>query len=147
MRRVLRKRLPRDLKAGLGRYLALILVIAMGIYLVIGIVGSAETVLQGTEEKRSEFNTQDGFFTVFLPLEADELEKISEGGTKIQAEFYTDLMAGSDTRLRMFKNREDIDKVILDEGRLAEKDGECAVEKRYAAENKIPFPQAALNSP
>ena len=38
MRRVLRKRLPRDLKSGFGRYLALILVIAMGIYLVIGIV-------------------------------------------------------------------------------------------------------------
>lgn len=51
MRRVLRKRLPRDFKAGFGRYLALILVIAMGIYLVISIVGSAETVLKGTDEK------------------------------------------------------------------------------------------------
>lgn len=61
MRRVLRKRLPRDFKAAWKRYLALILVIAKGIYLVIGIVGSAETVLHGTEEKRSEFNTQDGF--------------------------------------------------------------------------------------
>ena len=137
MRRVLRKRLPRDLKAGFGRYLALILVIAMGIYLVIGIVGSAETVLRGAEEKRSEFNTQDGCFTVFLPLNDDEREKLSEGGTEIQAEFYTDLAVDDKTKLRMFKNREKIDKVILDEGSLAETGSQCVVEKRYAAENDI----------
>lgn len=137
MRRILRKRLPRDLKAGFGRYLALILVIAMGIYLVIGIVGSAETVLQGTEEKRTEFNTEDGFFTVFLPLTDEETEAVSEGGTLIQPEFFTDLTVDSDSKLRMFKNRKDIDKVILDEGRLAEKDSECVVEKRYAAENGL----------
>ena len=137
MRRVLRKRLPRDLKAGIGRYLALVLVIAMGIYLVIGIVGSAETVLHGTEEKRSKFNTEDGFFTVFLPLTDDELAEISAGGTDIEAEFYTDLEVDENTRLRMFKNRQRIDKVILDDGRLAEKDGECVIEKRYAAENDI----------
>jgi putative ABC transport system permease protein len=137
MRRVLRKRLPRDLKAGIGRYLALILVIAMGIYLVIGIVGSAETVLHGTEEKRNVFNTEDGFFTVFLPLSETDIEMLTKDGTQIQAEFYTDLTVDDDAKLRMFMNRENIDKVILDDGRLAEKDGECVVEKRYAACNDI----------
>ena len=137
MKRVLRKRLPRDLRAGIGRYLALVLVIAMGIYLVIGIVGSAETVLKGTKTKRTEFNTEDGFFTTFLPLTENELESISEGGTEIEAEFFTDLTVDEDTKLRMFKNRNSIDKVILDEGRLAENDGECVAEKRYAAENSI----------
>ena len=137
MRRVLRKRLPRDLRAGLGRYMALILVIAMGIYLVIGIVGSAETVLHGTEEKRGVFNTEDGFFTTFLPLTDSELEKVCEGGTVVEAEFCIDLTVDEDTKLRMFKNRNTIDRIIFDEGCLAEKNGECVVEKRYAAENNI----------
>ena len=137
MNRVLGKRLPRDLRAGIGRYLALILVIAMGIYLVLGIVGSAETVLHGTAEKRSVFNTEDGFFTVFLPLSDSELETLEKDGTKIQAEFYTDLTVDADTKLRMFKNREDIDKLILDEGRLAETDSECVIEKRYAEVNEL----------
>ncbi len=137
MERVLRKRLPRDLRAGLGRYLALILVIAMGIFLVIGIVGSAETIIHGAEAKRDEFCTEDGFFSVFLPLSDSETEKLSEGGTVIEAEFYTDLKVDEDTRLRMFKNRRNIDKLILDEGRLAEADGECVIEKRYAEENKL----------
>jgi len=137
MNKVLRKRLPRDLRAGWGRYLALILVIAMGIYLVIGIVGAAETVIQGTEEKRSVFNTQDGFFTVGLPLSDENIQNISEGGTQIQAEFSTDLKVDEDTKLRMFKNRKNIDRLILDEGRLAEADGECVIEKRFADENGI----------
>ncbi|WP_295153515.1 FtsX-like permease family protein [uncultured Ruminococcus sp.] len=137
MNRVLRKRLPRDLRAGFGRYPALILVIAMGIYLVIGIVGSAETVLRGTVEKRREFNTQDGFFTTFLPLTDAEISSLTKDGTTLQAEFYTDLVVDEDTVLRMFKDRSDIDKLILDEGRLAENDGECVLEKRYAAENKV----------
>ncbi|SDA21870.1 putative ABC transport system permease protein [Ruminococcus sp. YE71] len=137
MNRVLRKRLPRDLRAGWGRYLALILVIAMGIFLVIGVVGSAETVLHGAAEKRDVFNTEDGFFTVFLPLNDDELDTLTKDGTEIQPEFYTDLTVDADTKLRMFKNRESIDKLILDEGRLAEADGECVVEKRYAAVNGL----------
>ena len=137
MNRVLRKRLPRDLRAGWGRYLALILVITMGIYLVVRIVGTAETVLHGTEDKRTEFNTQDGFFTVFLPLTESELSVISEGGTKIQEEFYTDLSVDENTKLRMFRNRTGIDKLILDTGSLAEADGECVIEKRYADENGI----------
>lgn len=137
MNRVLRKRLPRDLKAGFGRYLALILVIAMGIYLVLGIVGSAETILHGSKDKRQEFNTEDGFFTVFLPLSDKDLETVCEGGTRVEAQFYTDLAVDEDTKLRMFKNRKEIDKMILDEGRLAESGNECAVEKRYAEENDL----------
>lgn len=62
---------------------------------------------------------------------------LTEDGTQIQAEFFTDLKVDEDRKLRMFKNREDIDKLILDEGRLADKDGECVIGKRYAAENDI----------
>ncbi|SEK27548.1 FtsX-like permease family protein [Ruminococcus albus] len=137
MNRVLKKRLPRDLRAGIGRYTALILVIAMGIFLVLGIVGSAETILHGAVEKRAEFNTEDGFFTVFLPLTDSEISTLTEGGTDIQAEFYTDLTVDEETKLRMFKNRDNIDKIILDDGRLAEKTGECVVEKRYADVNGL----------
>ncbi|MCR5816724.1 MAG: FtsX-like permease family protein, partial [Ruminococcus sp.] len=104
---------------------------------VISIVGSAETVLKGTDEKREVFNTQDGFFTVFQPIGDDDMATLTEGGTQIQAEFCTDLSVDDDRKLRMFKNRTGIDKLILDKGRLADKDDECVIEKRYADENGI----------
>ena len=68
MNRVLRKRLGRDLKSNWGRYLALVLLIVLGIFLVTSFVGSAEAIIQGTENKKTENHRQDGQFSVFLPL-------------------------------------------------------------------------------
>ena len=105
MKKVLRKRLPRDLKSNLGRYIALILLIVLGIYLVVGIVGSAEVILHGTEKYRYISKTEDGQFSVFLPLTDDELASLSSDGTLIEEMFYIDISLNSSQTLRLFKNR------------------------------------------
>ena len=46
MNKILSKRLLRDLRTNFGRYAALLLLIVMGIYLVVSIVGSAEMIIQ-----------------------------------------------------------------------------------------------------
>ena len=135
MKKVLRKRLPRDLKSNLGRYIALILLIVLGIYLVVGIVGSAEVVLHGTEKYRSISKTEDGQFSVFLPLTADELASLSSDGTLIEEMFYIDISLNSSQTLRLFKNRKDIDLIQLKEGRMANADGEAVLERRFAEVN------------
>ena len=48
MQKVLRKRVFRSLKKHLVRYMMLGLIIAMGIFLVVTIVGSGETLSRGT---------------------------------------------------------------------------------------------------
>ena len=129
--KVLNKRLPRDFKTNFGRYLALILLIVMGVFLVVSMVGAAETIIKGTENKKSENRSEDGQFTVFLPLTDKEIEKLSENGTVVEEMFYMDLPAensGNDDNtaiIRMFKNRENIDLTQLDEGRLADGRGEA----------------------
>ena len=59
MNRDLRKRLLRDLRSNWGRYLALMLLIVMGIFLVTSFVGAAEAIIQGTENKKAENHRQD----------------------------------------------------------------------------------------
>ncbi len=137
MNKVLRKRLPRDLRAGFGRYLALVLLIVMGIYLVVGIVGSAEVVLRGTEDMKSINKVEDGQFTVFLPLTEEELAKLGEDGTEIEEMFSLDLKAEDGSVLRLFRNRSSIDLIQLDSGRLAEAAGEAVVEKGYAEAHSL----------
>ena len=137
MNSVLRKRLPRDLKAGFGRYLALVLLIVMGIYLVVGIVGAAETVIRGTEDMKSVNQVEDGQFTVFLPLTDTELDTLSRDGTLIEPMFSLDLKAEDGSVLRMFKNRQQIDLIQLDTGRLAENRGEAVLEKGYAQAHSL----------
>ena len=131
MNQVLRKRLLRDLRKNIGRYAALFLLFVMGIYLVVSIVGSAEMVLQGTERQKTLNCVEDGQFSLFLPLSERDLDKLTEDGTEIEPMFSLDLKSG-DATLRLFKNREHIDLVQLDEGKLPAKSGEAAIEKGYA---------------
>ena len=49
MQKVLRKRILRDLRENKFRYLALAVLIIMSMYLVISLVGAAETIMQGGE--------------------------------------------------------------------------------------------------
>ena len=72
MQKVLRKRVLRDLKKNFFRYLALGLMIAMGIFLVVTIVGSAETLTKGTEDLAEKTNLEDGEFEVFVPLSKND---------------------------------------------------------------------------
>lgn len=135
MNRVLRKRLSRDLRSNWGRYLALVLLIVMGIFLVTSFVGSAEAIIQGTENKKDENHRQDGQFSVFLPLSDEEIEKLSEGGTVIEPIFNTDLPSGDGKVLRIFRNREKTDLIDVCKGRLAQKDNEALLERRFADAN------------
>ena len=137
MDKILSKRLLRDLKANFGRYLALLLLIVMGIYLVVSIVGSAEMIMQETENRKSINMVEDGQFTVFVPLSEDDISELTADGTQIESMFFLDLKTDDNATLRMFRNRENINLIQLDEGRLAEKNGEAVIEKGYASAHEL----------
>ena len=137
MDKILNKRLLRDLLKNFGRYLAMMLLIMLGIYVVVSIVGSAEMVLRGTENFRSKNLAEDGQFSVFIPLTGKELEKLTDQGTVIEEMFHFDVRQEGDAELRVFKNRENIDLVMLEEGRLARSEGEVVLEKNYAKVRKL----------
>lgn len=132
MNKVLRKRLLRDLKTNFLRYLALMLLIVMGMYLIVSLVAAAETIITGTAEYGKKNNVEDGEFSVFIALTDEQIDEISEGGTQIEEKFSMDIEQEDGSVLRLMKNREQIDLIELDEGRLAEADGEVVLEKRYA---------------
>lgn len=48
MQKILRKRIIRDLKENLFRYLALGVLIILGMYLIVSLVGAAETIIEQT---------------------------------------------------------------------------------------------------
>ncbi len=132
MNKVLRKRLLRDLRSNFGRYLALFLLFVMGLYLVVSIVGSSEMIIQGTENRKAENMVEDGQFSVFLPLSDDDIANLTTDGTIIEPVFSLDLKTNENATLRLFKSRERINLIQLDEGALAEKSNEAVIEKGYA---------------
>ncbi len=136
MNKVLSKRILRDLRANFARYLALLLMIIAGMFIVISVVGAAETIITGTNELVIENKVEDGQFSVFVPLTEEQEKSLSDSGVIIERMFSADMDMGNST-LRLMKIRQAINLIQLDSGTLPEKTGEAVIEKRYAEEHKI----------
>lgn len=137
MQRVLRKRILRDLKENLLRYLALGAIIVLCMYLVISLIGTAETMIRGSDILGEENHVEDGQFSMFLPMTEQQKQKITDAGVELEEHFYLDYMVEDGSTLRVFENREMIDLYAAVEGRSAEKDNEVALERRYCEEHDI----------
>ncbi len=137
MNRILSKRILRDLKSNLFRYIALFLLIVLGMYIIIAVVGAAETVIVGTAQKSEENLIESGQFGVFIPLTEEQENEITDSGVTLEKKFSFDIESEDNKVLRLMKNRERIDLIDLDCGRLAESDNEVVLEKRYCEENSI----------
>lgn len=137
MNRVLNKRILRDLKSNFLRYLALFLLIAMGMYIIVAMIASAETIITGTENNAKENHLEDGQFAVFTELTELQEKEISDMGITLEKMFSFDVDMADGSVLRVFRNREKIDIVSLEHGVLAGREGEICLEKRYCEEHKI----------
>ena len=150
MKRVLRKRLPREIGENLFRYASLFVMIALCMYIVIALVDAAEMIIQGTERNQADSNLEDGQFTVFYPLQEDQIGRIEEKGVTVEEHFAYDVGMEDGSVLRIFKNREKIDLIVLDrfgvnnriadygtDPRLADGENEVVMEKRYCDEHGI----------
>lgn len=137
MNKVLKKRILRDFKANFSRYMALILLIVMGMYILVGMIAGAETIIVQTDKHGNMNNIEDGQFSVFIPLTEEQIDILNQKDVQIEKHFSLDLVAKDGSKLRMFQNREDIDLLELDEGEVADELGEAVVEKRYAEEHNL----------
>ena len=134
---ILFKRALRDLKAGWARYIALSLLIVFSIFIVTSLMGAAITVIDYTEIRDEELCREDGEFSVFVPLRSEELEKMTAKGVSIEKMFFADYKINEEQVLRVFKVRENINKISLIEGNLPSSNKEAVVERRFSEVNNI----------
>lgn len=137
MQKVLRKRVLRDLKENLFRYIALAFLIIMGMYVIVSLIGAGYTIIDNGETHDEANKIEDGQFSVFVPLSDEEISRLEDVGTDVEQMFYEDYEIMDGKTLRVFANRENIDLVECDEGNLAEADDEIVVEKRFSQVNDI----------
>ena len=137
MNRILRKRFPRQIRADFFRLGSLFLMIALCMYIVIALVDAAEVIIRGTEKNQTESHIEDGQFTVFNALSAEQLETIENAGVTIEPHISYDMTLDDGSVIRVFKNRTLIDTVVLDSGREASSSNEIVLEKRYCEEHDI----------
>lgn len=137
MQKVLRKRVLRDLKENLFRYIALAFLIIMGMYVIVSLIGAGYTIIDNGETHDEANKIENGQFSVFVPLGDEEISRLEDVGTEVEQMFYEDYDVMDGKTIRVFANRENIDLVECDEGNLAEADDEIVVEKRFSQVNDI----------
>ena len=136
MQRILSKRILRDIRENLLRYLALFFLVAMVMYMVVAIVGAAETIMQGTEESAAVHHREDGQFGVFVPLTDSEITQITDKGVTVQQDFSLDFHQGQAT-LRIYQEREKIDLFAPEQGAELPMQGEILLEQHYAEKHEL----------
>ena len=137
MQKLLFRRTLRDLKTGAVRYLALFILVVIAMFIVVGIVGSAESVIDTVNEKDEANILEDGQFGVFVPLTDKEIQRIETMGVVLEACFYLDCEMGDTSALRVMKNREKINLIELSTGALAQDENEIVVERIYATAHQL----------
>ncbi len=79
---------------------------------------AAETIVAGTADAAGEQAVLDGQFSVFAPLTNEEAKRIQDKGITIEEHFYMEYIAENHIVLRVFKVRQDIDRIRADAGSI-----------------------------
>ena len=132
MKNPLRKRLPRELKDEFGKYLVIFLFMTLTIGLVSGFLVAGKSMVKTYNDSFKEYNIEDGHFILNDEITRTLQNKLEdEEDITVYSLFYKEEEEGEHT-YRIYKNREDIDGVSVHKGRIPEKDGEIAIDRKFA---------------
>lgn len=137
MQKILRKRILRDFKENIARYVALSFLIILSMYLVVSLVGAADTIIQGTDRYLEDRKAEDGQFSLFVPMKEREWEDLTEEGITLEKMFSLDYVTKDDKTIRVYRNRKKIDLMALVEGREAQTQDEVVLERQFCEKNGI----------
>ena len=131
MQKILSRRVLRDIRHNLPRYAALFFLVLLSMFMVVSLMGAAESVIRGAAKSDEEHFVEDGQFGVFVPLTDAETAQIEAEGVTLQPDFSLDFQVENAT-VRVYTFREQIDLFVPTEGVEAVQAGEILLEQHYA---------------
>lgn len=137
MKNPLNKRYVRELKAEIGKYLVIFLLMTGTIGFVSGFLVADGSMIAAYNESFDKYNIEDGNFCAAEKLSEEQERAVEDMEVSLYDNFYVEEELTNDSTLRIFKEREEVNKVCLMEGELPEQSGEIAVDRMYADNNGI----------
>lgn len=137
MKNPLLKRLPRELKQDIGKYIAIFLFLTATIGFISGFLvadGSMKSTYDGSFEK---YKIEDGHFELAAKADAGLINKLEAENVTIYENFYIEKTVRGDKSLRIFKNRTDVNLVCVMKGALPTADNEIAIDRLYAENSNV----------
>lgn len=143
MKNPLNRRLPRELKGEMGKYMVIFLFMMLTIGFTSGYFVANSSMLQASEESYDKYNIEDGHFVVKDEISASLQRKLEQEDVKIYKDFYkeeavdTDNDGKSDGSIRVFAEREKVNLICVMKGSMPTGKAEIAVDRMYADNNDI----------
>lgn len=138
MRNPLTKRWKRELKSDFGKYAVIFLFLGGMIALVSGFLVANDSMIVAYDESFSKYQIEDGNFELAEQADDSLIDTLEKEGVKIYENAYVEEETKEvDSTLRIFQNRKDIDKVCVMDGELPDQEGEIAIDRMYADNNKL----------
>lgn len=138
MRNPLIKRLPRELKSEFGKYLVLFVFIAGMIGIISGLEVASGSMAAAYDEGFEKYNIEDGNFELAYKADDALIDTLEKEELTVYENFYAEESTKEvDSTLRIFINREEVNKVCLMEGELPESAEEIAIDRMYADNNEL----------
>ncbi len=137
MQRILRRRALRELRSHIFRYLMLGLLILVSVYMLVSLLGAAEIIIRGVHSHAEANQVEDGEFRTFAPLTEENIQELTENGVIIENQFFLDFKEEKGAILRVFKNRENINRLELLKGDLPSEEQDIVLERRFCEVNEV----------
>ena len=145
----LARRLPRELRHNLGKYVGIFLLMCASIALTSGFLLAAHSISVIIDGMRDEYAIEDGRFTTSFEATEAQLDAARDaadgvGGVDVYENFSVDARFrkaegddGTSRTLRTYAHRTEVDLAAYCEGRVPEADDEVAIDRVFATNNGL----------
>lgn len=137
MKNPLIKRLPRELKGDIGKYLVIFLFMTMLISLVSGFLVADNSVYDAYKKGFEKYNVEYADFVTADKISDETMKELEKDNkVKIYDQRYYELKESKrNATIRIYGERKDINKMCIMSGRLAKADDEIALDRVFAKNN------------
>lgn len=132
---VLNRRIKREFRENIVRYLSLFLLIIAGVSLVVGFASSTDTIQYIMDNFQDKTNVEDGHITTYAKLSDEDIKELEKQGIEIEKEYYVDYEVKENVTIRLFANRVHINKMELIDGNPVTNGKAIVIDEHFAKTN------------
>ena len=133
----LHKRLLREMKTELGKYIVIFILLVMTIGFVSGFLVADNSMLLAYNEGFQKYNIEDGHFVTEKKMNRAQLKSVAASGNTLYEMFYAEEPLDNGSTMRIYKKRDKVNGVCLMEGELPVQPDEIAIDRMYADNNGL----------
>ncbi|MEI3245510.1 MAG: ABC transporter permease [Lachnospiraceae bacterium] len=133
----LHKRLLREMKTELGKYIVIFILLVTTIGFVSGFLVADNSMLLAYNEGFQKYNIEDGHFVTEKKMNRAQLKSVAASGNTLYEMFYAEESLDNGSTMRIYKKRDKVNGVCLMAGELPVQPDEIAIDRMYADNNGL----------